>query len=158
MENIHLAISSSIRKILLATSGDVSPAPVCGYGGARLEMSFAHDRVTCPRCLEAEKERKTHVLEQFLLPEERRLVAQCLSDFAFYPWYCDKQSESFLWLLRKDGEEGVYIRRCDGIRGGEMITRDGLTVKDGYLWVEWFRHGECLGCKLVGDGRYWTAK
>lgn len=158
MESIHLAVSSSLRQMLLATSGDLAPAPLCGYGSAHAKMSYANPNVTCPTCLAKEKETNVLALEQFVHPDERRLVAACLNAYAFYTWYVEQVSESMLILHRKDRAESVYVRRVSGIDGGEMVTRSGLTVKDGYLWVEWFRGSECVGCKLVGDHQYWTVK
>jgi hypothetical protein len=157
MEHTHLMISSSIRKLVLGSTKEVGTGIICNRMEGRTTGTYVLANVDCPTCKARLAETRLDLLEQFVQPDERQQVTEALAAYGFMVKYVTPYSEHMLILHGGDGES-VYVRRVVGIEGGEMMTRRGLTVKNGDLWVEWFRGGEVLGSQLVRKGQRWMQK
>lgn len=156
---VHLAISSSIMKMVLGKTKEVGAGLMCGTNEGRTHGTFVAERVDCATCKGRMKERRWDLLERFVRPDERTAVAEALASFGFLTGTVKEYSDSMLILYSVvTNGEVVYLRRVAGIIDGEMTTSKGLTVKNGDLWVEWFRFGEVLGSQLVRNHERWTQK
>lgn len=157
MEYTHLMVSSSIRKMVLGSLKEVGTGLMCNRMEGRTIGTYVLANVDCPTCKARLAETRLDLLEQFVQLDERQAVTEALNAYGFLVKYVTEYSPSMLILHRGDGES-VYVRRVLGIETGEMTTRKGLVVKNGDLWVEWFRGSEILGSQLVRKAERWTQK
>src|SRR5699024_676945 len=157
MENVmHYLLSSSVRKLVMSSNGEFGPAPVCGTGDAHFTGTYVFDRVTCPSCKAALKERKLDLLETFIRPDERSAVASALWSFGFMLDKVEEYREGMLILRGRIEGTKVFVSRVDGHTEGVITTRRGLTVKNGDLWVEHCNYGEVTGSQLVRNHERWS--